>query len=390
MKSQSQGRLAVLIALCVVLFVVVVGVVVQQVLPEIIQQAYESQKPAKAKKAQKRAPRPPSDIVPTPAIQQQHKEFSDFRKQVTDLFKQNKFAELDQLAGELRKSKARFAGGSWKIYWLYDAIDRPQDIPENQDITDANWQLHLKKIASWTQQFPNSITAHVAYANSLTSYAWFGRSDEYADNVSEEQWKMFHERLGQAEQMLLKIYPLTPRCPQWYRVMQSVALGQSWDLARYDQLFTEAINFEPKYFAYYVAKAHYLLPRWNGEEGEWEAFAEETRLKVGGKEGASLYYRIAISKLNYYKPEEFFNKTDISWLLLRDGYLATEELYGRHFDQLHTISKLAFWAQDRESLKVLLEKIGNDVEPECWPSMKAFQEFKDWGMGKTEKMPVVK
>ncbi|HNG91895.1 MAG TPA: hypothetical protein PLB32_03800, partial [Acidobacteriota bacterium] len=136
MKSQSQGRLAVLIVLCVALFVVIVGVVVQQVLPEIIQHAYESQKPAKSKQPQMRKPRPPSDIVPTPAIQQQHKEFSDFRTQVTDLLKQNKFAELDQLAGELRKSKARFtAGGGWKIFRLYFVLDSPLDIPDGEEPT---------------------------------------------------------------------------------------------------------------------------------------------------------------------------------------------------------------------------------------------------------------
>ncbi|MBI4748646.1 MAG: DUF4034 domain-containing protein [Acidobacteria bacterium] len=388
---KSQGRLAVLIALCVVLFVVVVGVVVQQVLPEIIQQAYESQKPAKAKKAQKRKPRPPSDIVPTPAIQQQHKEFSDFQKQVTDLFKQNKFAELDQLAGELRKSKARFtAGGSWKIFRLYYVLDSPLDIPDGEEPTETDWQTYLKKVEGWAQQSPNSITAQVLHADALTGYAWFGRGIETAPHVSDAQWKMFHERLDLAEQVLLKAKALPVKCPMWYYTMQTVALGQGWEIARYDQLFNEATAFEPKFFGYYTAKAYYLLPRWYGEEGDWEAFAEETRLKIGGKEGASLYYRIAMSQLDYYKPEDYFNETNISWLLMRDGYLATEELYGRNIDALHTTAKFAFWAQDRESLKVLLEKIGNDVEPECWPSMKAFQEFKDWGMGKTEKMPVVK
>lgn len=391
MKSQSQDRLAVLITVCVVLFVVIVGVVVQQVLPEIIQQAYGSQKPANAKKPQKQKPRPPSDIVLTPAIEKQHKESSDFKKQVTDLLKQNKFAELDQLAGELRKSKARFtAGGGWKIFRLYFVLDPRLDIPEGQDPTEADWQTYLKKVAGWAQKSPNSITAQVLYADALTGYAWFGRSNEYAANVSEAQWKMFHERLDLAEQVLLKAKALPAKCPMWYYTMQRVALGQGWDLARYDQLFSEATAFEPKFYGYYTAKAYYLLPRWHGEDGDWEAFAEETRLKVGGKEGASLYYRIAVNQSKYYKNADFFNETNISWLLMRDGYLATEELYGRNIDALHTIAKFAFWAQDRESLKSLLEKIGNDVEPECWPSQQAFNEFKDWGMGKTEKMPVVK
>jgi hypothetical protein len=68
--------------------------------------------------------------------------------------------------------------------------------------------------------------------------------------------------------------------------MQILAKGQSWERSRYEKNFEAAIAFEPTYHYFYSEKAQYLLPRWSGEEGEWERFAEETSKRLGGKLGS--------------------------------------------------------------------------------------------------------
>jgi len=78
---------------------------------------------------------------------------------------------------------------------------------------------------------------------------------------------------------------LKAKCPHWYVVLQSVARTQGWEKAHVRALFEKAVSFEPDYYHYYREYALYLLPKWYGEEGEAEAFAEEVSTRVGGKQG---------------------------------------------------------------------------------------------------------
>ncbi len=92
---------------------------------------------------------------------------------------------------------------------------------------------------------------------------------------------------------------LNAKCPQWYMVMQIIAKGQRWARPRYERHFQTAIAFEPTCHYFYSEKAQYLLPRWHGEVGEWERFAEETSQQLGGELGSIIYFVIA-TDLAYY------------------------------------------------------------------------------------------
>ncbi len=75
--------------------------------------------------------------------------------------------------------------------------------------------------------------------------------------------------------------------------MQQLAIAQGWNRSQARQLLDQAVAFEPDYYHYYREHANYLLPKWYGEPGEAEAFAEEASNKVGGQEGKFVYFEIA-------------------------------------------------------------------------------------------------
>jgi hypothetical protein len=74
--------------------------------------------------------------------------------------------------------------------------------------------------------------------------------------------------------------------------MQFVALGEGWNLAAYDKVFNEAVAFESTYTYFYNNKVMYLLPRWFGQEGDWQKFAAQSADKMGSEAGDILYARI--------------------------------------------------------------------------------------------------
>jgi hypothetical protein len=108
----------------------------------------------------------------------------------------------------------------------------------------------------------------------MTRYAWHARGSDWANKVKEEAWVLFGERLASARAILEQSKSMKP-CPGWWTVRLRVARGQGEEPADFESLFREAKNAEPKYVFHDQARAVYLLPRWHGEPGEWEAAAEK-------------------------------------------------------------------------------------------------------------------
>lgn len=287
-----------------------------------------------------------------------------------------RFEELDNIANELRATRAQFPGGIWKLDKYYQGI---ADLEKGRHASEAEWATIMKKLQQWITERPASITARVALAQAYTTYAWKARGGGYADTVTDEGWKLFHERLKQAEEVLNEAKTSPIKCPNWYVTMQEVALGQGWDLERYNRLFDEAVAVEPLYHYFYLNKAHYLLPRWYGEEGDWERFADEVQAQRGGQEGSMLYFYIATSAIRYHEPEEtFFKDTKVSWPKLKQGFQDKEALQGANNTSLNMYCKFACLAGDRESANAAFARIGEDYDPYVWGNDRSFYNYKAW------------
>src|SRR5207247_7634526 len=123
--------------------------------------------------------------------------------------------------------------------------------------------------------FPQSITEPVVRARAWTDYAWDARGGGYAYTVTKEGGRQFQLRMSRAREILEEAARLPVRCPNWYGVMQEVALAQGWDREEYSHLLSEAAKAEPNYYYYYANAARFLLPRWYGRPGVWERLAGE-------------------------------------------------------------------------------------------------------------------
>ncbi len=290
----------------------------------------------------------------------------DLRKKLSE----GKFEELEKIAESLRANKETFTGGSWKLEEFYDAISYLND-----EINDEFWEINIKTLETWVKERPESITAKVALGNLLVQYAWKARGTGYASEVSEENFKLFYERLEKAEIVLNEAKKLPAKCPVWYEVMLSVAHSTGWEKERYNRLFEEAIKVEPYYSQFYISKVVYLLPQWYGEKGDLEKFAEQTYQRFPGKEGAMLYQEIG-DQINHYYPQNLFKVTTISWAKIKEGYLAREQTYGANSRVLNRFCQFAVFANDKETAKELFQRIGDKWDTGIWKTYKDFQQAK--------------
>lgn len=292
-----------------------------------------------------------------------------FRLEVRQHYNNRRFAKLEEVAEAVRAGRDKFADGSWKLAHFYEALECRDDEPESM------WKLHESIHGEWDAKFPESITSRVAHADFLKSYAWHARGFNFADKVTEEGWRLFRERLEQARKMLADCKLLQPSDPRWGTVRLVVALGQAVPKEEYLVLYEQARAAEPTYFYHDIELVHYLMPRWHGEPGDWEAAAEEAITRPGGL-GHETYARVVQSQMGYY--DNVFEKTAVSWRKARMGIEEILVRYPGSAVNLNMFCRMSCFAGDKKMARDLFEEIGGDYESSCWRSRKEFDSAKSW------------
>jgi hypothetical protein len=295
---------------------------------------------------------------------------------VLDLVQKN-YDALDQTAREARASKSRFKGGVWKLYSFYAALGQPTT--EGQ-ATDDDWNYHIERFKAWESARPESAAARIALAATYMNYADKARGTGYANTVSESGWKLYNERVAVAASILADAAKLKEKCPYWYEAMQNVALAQGWDKAQARKLFDQAIAFEPTYYHYYREYANFLLPKWYGEPGEAEAFAEEISNKVGGQEGKFIYFELA-SLITCQCDSDDSHMENLSWPKIREGYAALGQLYGYSNLKMNRFAHMAVAAHDQAVAEQTFAAIGSDWDHTVWRSSRDFDNARTWAGG---------
>ena len=296
-------------------------------------------------------------------------EQAGYRNETRRLYNDQKFDELEARANEARSTQAKFGNGTWKLTSFYDSLTCREEEPETM------WLLHEQIHQDWEKKFPASITARVAHADFLTSYAWHARGTGYANEVTEDGWRLFRERLAAAKTTLDQSKSLPIQCPAWWQVQMKVALGQAWNKTDFTKLFEEAKSFEPKYFKYDFAQAKFLMPRWYGEPGDWESAAEKEIDRPNGL-GLEGYARVISEQRGYY--DDIFEETKASWRKTQQGFELMSKNHPDSAEILNAYTRLACIAEDRPLAKKLFEKIGDKVIIYCWGERKRFTQLKYW------------
>lgn len=301
--------------------------------------------------------------------------YANYSAQIRVYLDQENFDQIDAIADEVRSQKSRFAGGAWKLQKLYCGLREPAN---SRQASDAVWQVQIGRLKKWVERKPKSITARVGLAAAYVEYAWHGRGRGFAGTVSEEGWKLLATRMATGKEILDQAKKMTDKCPHWYEVMLTIGMGQSWEMDEYNKVFEEAIAFEPAYHYFYGDKAEYLLPRWHGEPGDWERFADEMSKRLGGKLGSIIYYQIAMDVVDCYKDREFVTETKVSWPRIKQGFADLEERDGASARAMNLLCRLAGQAEDKPFTQELLKRIGDNWDPETWGTKEYFEHYKAW------------
>lgn len=295
-----------------------------------------------------------------------------YMREIKLLLDQGNLDRLEKEADGARRNKTRFPGGVWKLYVFYEALGEPAG---GSQASDAEWVGLIETLRRWTEIKPESVTARVALAQAYLGWGYKARGHAYSYKVTEQGWMLLGERLQFASLALKQAAGLKAKCPHWYVVLLNVARTQGWEKAHVRAVFEKAIAFEPDYYHYYREYALYLMPKWAGEDGEAEAFAQQASNRISGKQAAFIYFEIA-TVLNCSCGDRGRHLDNMSWPKIKEGYAALEELYGVSNRKLNRFAYLAVLARDRAAASEAFKRIGENWDAEIWRSEENFEYFK--------------
>ncbi|WP_329490313.1 hypothetical protein OG618_28010 [Kitasatospora sp. NBC_01246] len=199
---------------------------------------------------------------------------------------------------ELRLMLAQAAAGDW-------ASLRPA-LAAVTDGAELTWLLvalsDVAGVEEWTARAvadrPEDTPALLLSGARHVSWAWEARTGARAQYVTEEQWRLFHERLDTAEEQLFEVAEREPRwLAPWYFLQISgrgASLGP--DVARYR--FEAALRRDPGHLGSHKQRLQQLCAKWGGSHEEMHAFARAAMLAA--PEGSPLGELVALAHLEHW------------------------------------------------------------------------------------------
>lgn len=300
-------------------------------------------------------------------------ELTGFTNEINSLVSAHDFKGLDEKAREYRESKARFIGGGWKIHSFYMVAAAPK----GENLGDSDWERQIEFLKEWKRQMPDSITPRTALAYAYLCYAYLPRGSGYANTVSDNQWKLFFERLESMSSELKRAKSIPDKCPEYYLMLLELAGAQQWKRADYEKVYEAAIEYESTYYYFYTEKAVELMPRMGGDPGEWESYASDLKNKISGEKGLIIYY-LMVAEVARLKTEYFFAENQVSWRDAREGFRFMVKEYGVSRGRLNEFGRLANQAVDPPASCATfnLLKSEDDYDPATWSKREHFENAK--------------
>ena len=279
-----------------------------------------------------------------------------------------KFDDLEAMAAQYRTTKSRVPGGDWQLHLFYAALNGPR-------AGDVSMPDHLAHLQRWIAARPRSVTPAVAYAGSMTKWAWQARTNAQAEKVTEEGWRLFKERAAGARAALDAVAH-EPLDPQWYSDYMTVALAQDWDNDRMKALFDKGSGAFPGYFYLYKQYSSYLLPKWDGKPGDAAFFAKSSAEAIGGNDGDLLYFEIGGTLLGRSNGNS--NVKSLDWQRLQRGHTALVTKYGTTNHVENEFALMAFREKDAAVAQAQFARISDHFASGVWKDRQQFDRARDW------------
>lgn len=203
------------------------------------------------------------------------------------------WADVQQRFETARKMRGQWDNGYAGLEEIYGMMKSPSSTGTK------SLEEHLAELAKWREAIPGSAEARIVSAGVLTSYAWEARGSGVAATVTEEGWRVFHERIAEAHRLLDQALLIGVKDGEAYARLLNLAFAEGVPREVANRWLADGMRLDPTYFSMYENMAVYLMPRWGGSPGEIEEFAAGLIDKLPGDDGLEAYAHVVFRIHNY-------------------------------------------------------------------------------------------
>lgn len=307
------------------------------------------------------SPLPPPHVVESDESLQ----MDAIKSEVAALLNKRDYTGVEALADRYRSDPKRFASGTSALMVFYRTFER-----KVAEFSDEDWEKMISGLEEWKLAKPDSPTPRLALATAWKSYAWNARGNGVSSTVTPEGYQLFFDRLGKANAELEEAKPAHSKCPDYYFVAQGIGPGQEWEREAYDELCNEGEKLFPDNYALYMYKCYFLLPKWYGKEGEWEAYLDASADKFPGEDG-DLFYARVVGNLDGMTGN-IMRAPTVSWPRAKKGFEVMLKRYPTSLNGLSSYASVACKAEDWPLAKKLFGQIGDRVTLTIWKTEERF------------------
>lgn len=294
--------------------------------------------------------------------------------EVSNLFMQEQFGELERLADQYRTTGERTRSGLWKLTPFYSGISA---VADSDNKGDRYWSTIETRALRWVEAYPASPTPRIAYALILIGHAWKFRGSGRAKDVSPEDWKTFHEYMNKARAYLLEHKDIAGSDPRWYEAMLTVARAENRDIKRFDELVDEATARYPYFYQIYFGAIDYLAPKWHGSKEQIEAFANFAVSKTADQDGMGMYARVYWYAAQTQFHDRLFTDSSVVWDRMKQGIADVLRQYPDQWN-INNFAHFACLAWDRDETRELMGRIEEAPIPRGWEDREQYQQCRTW------------
>jgi hypothetical protein len=305
----------------------------------------------------------------------EEKQRDKFEADVRSLALKGDFQKLESMATDYRSNKSRFKNGYWKLRAFYVAFGDYEKIDNDEAYTNLIGQLE-----HWVAEQPNSITPRLALVETYHGYSWVARGGGGASEVTEQGERLMEERIEKGFNWLHEAQKLQAKDkdPAFYATALHLCLGANVDRETYEKIFDAGVQNAPDYNALYEYKAYYLLPRWYGQEGEWETFTRKIseRKDIPGSE--EIFARVALYLRDLGLFYEEFPNDDQSWEELKSSFHAIEKNYPDSLEVKSILCLISAKLCDYKEARAQMKLLDGKVDLSVWSTRENFLEAVGW------------
>ena len=298
-------------------------------------------------------------------------------------FENGDFSALEEWYIQALKEKTRMESGHFQASIIVRSIrfknNKKCDFPQCPKIDEKFWLTQEKKAKEWLAQHPKSTLAPIALARIYGTQAWIYRGTGYANTVAKEDWKMFHDLMHRAVEVLNEQQVEGRNDPHWWASLLDATFYGSVDPARYQQLTKNAINAFPENAEIYIAIASTLQPQWGGSHSAIAALASEAVETTKAIEGEAFYARIYWSLVDTLGHPAFL-KPGVDWSRIRKGFDDILQRYPGDWN-LNAYARMAcLEAKDKKTTAKLMLRIGENPLGTFWEDRITFKRCQQWAL----------